>query len=128
MLPSTIENLNNGSADLDFDLLYTEGRKSFRTLDGATQDEPEILTVSHNESGSGENLFRNSVARIDKTVTDAEGNQNTISVYVVIRNPLKTATSAQVLGVLNTLSALIRPITGASTPVPYGAQIVDGEI
>lgn len=121
MFPNTIEDLTDGAVDHDYALQYTEGYNSFRKDIASSQNEPAILTIGHSESGSGENLFRNSKCRFDRTVTDADGNQNTLSVYVVIRNPLKTATAAQVLETTKQLVDFLNTGTNA-------ASFISGEI
>lgn len=121
MFPNLIEDLTDGAVDHDYDLLYTEAYNSVRRDVASTQDEPATMTIGHNESGSGENLVRNSKARMDRVVTDGEGNQATLSVYLVIRNPLKVATAAQVLETTKQLVDFLNTGTNA-------AKFIGGEI
>lgn len=118
--PTTIVDLTDGANDHDYDHLYSEGRKAVRKDIASTQDEPALLTIQHNESGSGENLIQNSVARFDREIVDTDGNRGTISAYVVIRNPLRVATAAEVLEVVKQLNDFL----GTST---YAAQLINGE-
>lgn len=95
--PNLIEDLTDGAVDHDFDLRFTEGSKSVRTDIAAPQAEPSILTISHQESGTSTKTYRNSKVRFDQTITNADGVQEVLSWYLVCRNPLKVATSAQAL-------------------------------
>lgn len=97
MFPNTIEDLTDGAVDHDYALLYTEGYQSFRRDIASSQNEPALLNIGHAESGSGVSLTRSSKCRFDRTVTNADGNVGTLSVYLVVRNPLNVATAAQVL-------------------------------
>lgn len=121
MYPNLIEDLTDGTVDHDYDLQAIEGRTSIRSDVSATFDEPAVLKIAHNESGKGENLYRNSTVRIDRTVTDTDGNQNVISFYVVGRIPLKTATAAQCAEVLSQL-------TDFFATADYATRFINGEI
>lgn len=121
MFPTTIPDLTDGTTDHDYDTLYTDGRKSVRKDVASTQDEPSYFEIAHNETGSGESLTQNSKAGFKRTVTDAEGNVGVIDVYIVIRNPLKVATAAQVLEVTNQMADFLATST-------YAAQLINGEI
>lgn len=121
MFPNLIEDLTDGAVDHDYDLQYTQGQSSVRKDVAATQNEPATMTIGHVESGSGEKLLRNSKCRFDRVVSDAQGNQDTLSVYVVIRNPLKIATAAQVLETTKQMVDFMNTGTNA-------AKFIGGEI
>lgn len=121
MFPNLIEDLTDGAVDHDYDLLYVEGYNSTRRDIASSQSEPATMIIGHNESGQGEGLTRNSKCRFDRVVTDGDGKQSTLSVYLVIRNPLKTATAAQVLETTQQLVDFLNTDTNA-------AKFIAGEI
>jgi hypothetical protein len=57
----------------------------------APLDQPIEFSVKHTQTGSGVNLLRRSVYRLDKTVENAEGVQGKLSVYTVVSVPVKIA-------------------------------------
>lgn len=120
MFPATIPDLNDGTADHDYDTQYSEGRKVVRKDIASSLDQPTLLTISHSESGTGQKARLDSLLRFDRTVTDSEGNEDNIVVYLVIRDPIKVATQAQVLEVVKQLHDFL----GTTT---YAAQLINGE-
>lgn len=121
MFPNTIEDLTDGTTDHDYDLRSINGSQTIRADIAATQNEPATLTISHSKSGTGESQVQNSLVRFDRTVSDADGNQGVISAYLVLRNPVKTATAAQVLQVIKQLVDLLNTGTNAT-------MVINGEI
>jgi hypothetical protein len=121
MFPNKIEDLTDGATDHDYDLLFIEGRKSTRKDIASTQAEPGYLSIAHTETGTGDNLMLNSVARIDKTSVNSDGVKAVCSAYIVIRNPLQVFSAAEVLEVVKQLSDLLATGTNA-------AQLINGEI
>lgn len=104
MFPNTIEAVSDGTtADLVYDLKFTEGQKSFRRLVGAALDSEPTLTISHTESGKGVSLVRSSLMRVDRPVTDVDGNSNVIDAHLVLRNPTSVAEIADVVKSVKTL-------------------------
>jgi hypothetical protein len=114
MFPDKIEDLTDGSVDHDYDLLWTEGRKSFRSDKDSPQATPGTMTISHNDTGSGDNLVLNSLVRFDKGVINAAGKAGNIAAYLVVRNPTAVATAAEVLEVAKQLVDFLNTGTNAS--------------
>jgi hypothetical protein len=90
--------LSDGTATHIYSLvkLYENEIKSVRREAAAGFNNPKLLTISHQESGSGLTAKVSSLVRFDRVVEDASGNQGTIEVYRVTRYSRNIATSAQV--------------------------------
>jgi len=120
MFPATIPDLTDGTVDHDYDQQYSEGRKVVRKDIASTLDQPTLLTISHAETGTGQKARLDSLLRFDRSVADAEGNEDTVVVYLVIRNPIKVATAAQVKEVVSQMTDFL----GTAT---YADKLINGE-
>jgi len=89
MFANLIENLSDGTADQDFDLIGTTSTGSLRRDVSSPLDQPRTLKIEHTESGSGVSRVRRSVYRLDSVEENSEGEQGTTSVYLVVVAPVK---------------------------------------
>lgn len=88
--------LNNGTAAVTFDRRGSTPDMSVYKDGAADLDKPHVLTIKHEIRNKGRiNQTRATVARIDRTVENDQGEQGVISVYVVTLVPEKVATSTQ---------------------------------
>jgi len=84
-----------------------------------TPSAPHRLKVSHTESGSGADLTRRSMTRIDKTFIGTSGKPRTVSAYTVVAIPTgDMATYDEAKNVLAELTSFIAT-TGAGTTVLF---------
>jgi hypothetical protein len=92
------------------------------------------LKVSHQETGSGVTQRRRSVVRFDKEVAGTDGNQVTVSAYVVVDLPVgNLATFDEPKAVLAELMSFCASL-GASTTILYdctgngAASLINGSL
>jgi hypothetical protein len=87
---NTNEVKNAAAAEVEFNRLSTEGRKTVFSQITESPNLPHRLTVSHQENGSGVKLRRRSVVRIDKTVISGVDSVTpiTVSAYIVLDAPV----------------------------------------
>jgi len=107
MFANPIAALSDGGANHDLSLMGVGDRKSsYKDLTSA-QDTTLSFDISHSESGKGENLIRRSLYRIDQAVVDPDGNNGTISVYLVVQNPLHVCVAADVTKVVTLMKSFL---------------------
>jgi len=103
MYPNDTAAISDGSATHVYSLLKL-GEKdimSVRRESAAPADQPATLTMKHREVGKGLSTEVQSMARFDRVVEDAGGNQGTVSCQVTLRWPSKVTTVAQAQKSLN---------------------------
>lgn len=95
MYPNPIP-LNDGSADVNYDHRGIINERSQYKNASASLDQPQTLAIAYAVSKAGTIAELNSaLAKLDRVVEDAEGNQGVITTQLVQRYPSKIATSAQ---------------------------------
>lgn len=89
MYPTTLTPISDGVDDHSYDIRKYEGAKSVRVDTGLPWDVPCLLTISHQETGAGDNLRVSSLVRFDQTVKRAsDGALSVVPVQLVVRyNP-----------------------------------------
>lgn len=70
---NTNEVKNSAGTEVEFTRLSQEGRSTVFAQIAETPNTPHRLKISHQESGTGINLRRRSVVRIDKTTAGVTG-------------------------------------------------------
>lgn len=124
MYPTTLntnEVKNSAGVEVEFQRLSTSERQLVFSQIAEVPSQPHRLSISHQESGSGVDLKRSSVLRIDKTI---QGQVDTarvtkIEAYVVVRSPIGQLTSyAEVTNVVAELMSTLAS-KGASTTILY---------
>lgn len=103
MYDNTIPDLNDGTVDHDYSIVSIEPYKSIRREAAAALDQPALLTISHQTSGSGLATRTRSLVRLDRTVEDGDGNQGMQSAYLVIDSPDKITSTAILKNSVNEL-------------------------
>jgi hypothetical protein len=91
MLPTTLntnEVKDTVNAELEFERKSTEGSKLVFAKIAETPNQPYRISVSHVEVGSGANLRRRSLYRVDKSVAGVSLLPRTVSAYVVLDAPV----------------------------------------
>jgi len=122
MYANLIEDLNDGTTDHDYDLRSIGDQKSVRYDIAAESDLPATLTISHTETGKGDEKVKNSLLRFDRTVERAsDEKQGTVSAYLVLRQPVKVMSSGDAQYVINQMIDFL----GTAT---YVDKLVNGEI
>lgn len=122
MYANLIEDLNDGTLDHDYDLRSIGDQKSVRYDIAAAADLPATLTISHVETGKGDDKVKNSLLRFDRTVERAsDEKQGTVSAYLVIRQPVKVMASGDAQYVVNQLIDFLSTAT-------YADKLIAGEI
>lgn len=87
---------SNGTSTINFDYRGSQTNQSEYKDASAALDQPHTLKVSHQYSGSGLTRRRRTLTRIDRVVEDANGEQGTLSVYLVVDIPEGVSTTTQV--------------------------------
>lgn len=122
MIPAnlvTSEVKNAAGTEEEFLRQYTSERKLVFAKSGEQPNLPHRLTVAHTEQGSGVNLVRRSMTRVDKTVVGASGALVPISVYEVTVIPVGELTSlTEVKNAQANLHSFVCT-TGAATTVLF---------
>lgn len=137
MIPSNLvtnEVKNSAGTEVEFLRQSTNERKLVFAQSGETPNQPHRLTISHQENGSGLELVRRSLIRVDKTVIGASGEPRVVSTYCVTVAPVGDL--ANTTEIKNTIAECISLIatTGAATTVlfdctGYGADsLVNGTL
>lgn len=110
------------------------GRKLVYQQVAETPNAPHRITFSHAETGSGADLVRRSLSRVDKTVTGVSGKPRIISFYEVGVIPVgDISTLDEVKNVQAELISLVAS-TGADTVVKFdctgtaAAAVVNGTL
>lgn len=83
---------------------------------------PTVLTLSHQEKGKGESMADRHLVRLDKTKSDTEVDgiaTLSASVYLVIENPRRIFTTAEIESMLQKVS---------NFAVANAQSILDGEV
>lgn len=103
MYPNDTANISDGSANHVYSLvkLGETDIMSVRRESAAPADQPATLTIKHREVGKGLQTEAQSMARFDRVVEDASGNQGTVTCQVTLRWPTKVTTVAQAQKSLN---------------------------
>jgi hypothetical protein len=98
MYPIDSANISDGTDNHVYALRKLGENKIFslRAEAAAPSDQPATVTISHEESGAGDNTQYSSLLRFDRVVERADGVQGTVTFYGVLRYPPKIATSVQV--------------------------------
>lgn len=86
---------DSSSANVTFSATSVSGGKAEYADSSRSIDSPRILTVNHQDAGSGSAKRRRHLVRFDRTEVDAEGNTGTATVYAVIDVSNKVVTAAQ---------------------------------
>jgi len=122
MLPinlTTNEVKNSAGAEVEFLRLSTLDRSVTFAQSGETPNLPHRLKVSHLETGSGQELRRRSVTRVDKTVAGVSTKPRVISGYLVLDIPVgDLSTFTEVTNVNAELLSFCASL-GASTTILY---------
>lgn len=116
---NTNEIKNAAGTEVEFQRLSTSDRKTVFGQIAETPNLPHRLSISHVETGSGVDLVRRSVVRIDKTVAGASASPRTVSFYLVGAIPVGDLSAST--EVKNTLAELVSFVAslGASTTILY---------
>lgn len=114
---NTNEIKNAGGTEVEFSRISTVGRKTEFAQISETPSLPHRLTVSHVESGSGINLRRRSLIRIDKTSISTVDSETpvTTSAYIVLDAPVGAlTTTAEMAASIAELTSFVATL-GTST-------------
>jgi hypothetical protein len=107
---NTNEIKNAAGTEVEFSRLSTVGRKTEYSQISETPSLPHRLSVSHQETGSGINLRRRSLIRIDKTSISGVDTQTpvTTSAYIVLDAPVGgLSTNAEMAAVIAELTSFV---------------------
>jgi hypothetical protein len=124
MLPTTLntyEVKDYANTEVEFERKSTDASKLVFAKVSETYNQPYRLTVSHSETGTGVNLRRRSLFRIDKTIAGVSLLPRTVSAYVVLDVPvgdLSASTEAK--------NVLANIISGLATPGATSVIALDG--
>jgi len=122
MLPANLttnEVKDSSGTEVEFLRMSVSERKVIFAKNGEAPNAPYRLTVSHSETGSGVDLRRRSLIRVDKTVTGSDNLPRTISFYAVGDLPTgDLATAAEMKNVLANLISFLAS-TGGDTTVKF---------
>jgi hypothetical protein len=98
MFANLIEDINDGTTDHDYDLRKVGDNESIRRDVASPADQPAFLRIAHQSVGKGDGLKQRSLVQFTRTVERSEDQvQGDIKVNVTVEQPVKVATSAQVL-------------------------------
>lgn len=121
MIPIDTANITDGTDNHVYSIVSIEPYKSIRREAAAGNDQPALLTISHQRTGTGLTSRTRSLVRFDRTVEDADGNQATQSAYLVLEVPTKITSDASIGKTLNELVAFLA-VSG------YTGKILNEEI
>lgn len=109
MYPTDTPNISDGSANHVYSLvkLGSDEISSVRREAAAPSDQPADLIIKHQTTGSDLKTVNSSLLRFDRVVEDADGNQGTVTCYLVLRWPPKITTAAQAQKSVNELVAFL---------------------
>lgn len=97
MYPTDTPNISDGTVNHVYSLVSMgngEEISSVRREAAAAADQPATLTIKHQVSGKDLAVVNSSLLRFDRVVEDGDGNQGTVSAYLVLRWPPKVTTAA----------------------------------
>jgi hypothetical protein len=118
---NTNEIKNSAGTEVEFTRQSQSARNTVFNTVVVDPARPHILTISHQETGTGMKRRRRSLVRFDKTVTSGVDSVTpvTVSAYAVLDFPVgasaSTAEAANVIAELNSFMASL----GASTTILY---------
>jgi hypothetical protein len=122
MIPANLntnEVKNAAGTEEEFLRQYASERKLVFAKSGETPNLPHRLTISHQETGSGADLVRRSLVRVDKTILGVSGVPRKIEVYEVHVIPVgDIANYTEVKNASANLMSFIAS-TGATTTILY---------
>jgi len=139
MYPTTLntnEVKNAAGVEVEFQRLSTSERQLVFFQVGEVPNNPHRLTVSHQETGSGLDLKRSSLVRIDKTIPGQVDTTKTakIEAYCVVRVPLGqlttyTEVSNAVAELMSTMASRGLSTTILYDGTGYGAEaLINGSL
>jgi len=122
---NTNEVKDSAAAEVEFERLQTEGRKTVFAKIGESPALPHRLSVSHVESGNGLRKIRRSAIRIDITSVSTVDSVTPVvsSAYVVVQSPIGALTAmtipanalAEVMSFVSTLGTNTHLYNGTGT-------------
>lgn len=118
---NTNEVKNSAGTEVEFERQKISDRSTVFSQISETPAQPHRLSISHLESGSGLQLRRRSLVRVDKTIISSVDSVTpvTVSAYTVLDIPVGAiTTSAEPANVLAELVSFIASL-GASTTILY---------
>jgi hypothetical protein len=115
----TNEVKNSAGTEVQFQRLSIDDRQTVFAYDAETPAYQHRLSVKHQEIGSGADLRRRSLVRIDKTVAGVSGAPRTVSCYITADFPIgDLATYDEPKNVIAELLSFCASL-GASTTILY---------
>jgi len=115
---NTNEVKDASATEVEFQRISTNDRKTIFATITEAPNAPHRLSVSHQETGSGQELRRRSVIRLDKTVTGVSTDPRVVSAYVVLDAPVgDVSATTEIKNVLAELSSFC--FTAASSTLLY---------
>lgn len=122
MLPTNLttnEVKDSAGTEVEFLRIGTLDRSITFAQSGETPNAPHRLKISHLETGTGINLRRRSVVRVDKTVTGVSLTPRVVSAYLVLDTPVgdlstQTEPTKAIAEIMSFCASL-----GASTTILY---------
>jgi len=116
---NTNEVKNAAGTEVEFSRLSTTERATEYAQITELPNAPHRLKISHQESGSGYNLRRRSVVRLDKTVTGVSLQPRVVSAYLVLDAPVgDLAATTEMTNVVAEVLSFCASL-GASTTILY---------
>lgn len=122
MYPNPIP-VSDGTSTINFDYKgSSEDQSKYQVNDSTNLDQPHSITIKHTKTQvNSVNQTRRTLVRFDKVVEDGQGNQGTLSAYLVVVIPEKITD-------VDTVGAEINLMKNFLAASGYITKIVNAEI